>query len=212
MNQKEKLLQRLDELIKSGQEFLPNMEPTDLFDQWRYNCQNLLKQIYPGKYDENSSEYKILFTSYRFDTSRRLCALLKATKEDLEKGLIWNLEHEIKRVEINSLLDYSYDLFDENDNALDRCACVLSRIVLEKTLQILCEANNIPFAPKTKASVLNQKLREKNIYNLTQMKQIDYLLSIGNYASHPGDEWEKTKPEHRRKAVRDIEDIMKRLL
>ena len=213
MSQNENLLRRLDELIELGQKFVPNMQPTDLFDQWRYSCQNLLNQIYPGKYtNENSSQYKLLFTSYRIDTTRRLYALLKATKEDLEKGLIGNLEHKIKRVEMNSLLDYSYKLFDENDDALDRCACVLSRIVLEKTLQIFCEKNDIQFAPKTKASVLNQKLREKSIYNLTQMKEIDYLLSIGNYASHPGVEWEKTKPQQRRKAVRDIEDLFKRLV
>ena len=213
--EKDKIIQRLDELIAKGTELgsVSTQEEMNalLYIQWVFNCENLLKLIYLKDDDvikvltEKSSRLDMLGRT-KINTS-----ILKATKEDYEKGFLGNLELEIKRVEANSLLDYSYELLDENDDAMDRCACILARIVMEKTLQLLCIRNNIAFSPTTKASKLNQELRKNNIYSLSQMQQIDSLLGIGNAAAHISDEWENTTPEQRRKAVRDIEDLTKRL-
>ncbi len=208
--EKKRLLTRLEELIDEGQKL--NYNSGVSFEQWRFSSETILKRIYPDRFNENDYMYIHTFVEYTDSAQERLMGLLKSTRDSLEKGLIGNIEHEVKRVEINNLLDYSYELFDENNDALDRCACVLSRIVLERTLKILCEKNQIEFDSKTKVSTLNHKLRESGVYSVSEMKEVDYLLSIGNYASHSGDEWEKTKPQQRRKAVRGVEDFFKRFV
>lgn len=107
-------------------------------------------------------------------------------------------------------MDYSFKLLDENNDALDRCACVLARIVLEKTLQILCEKRKLDTTKK--ASELNKQLWQDGAYAQAQWRRIDSLLDIGNAAAHSSEDWNKYGKEERSKMVRDVEEIAKKVL
>lgn len=204
--EKDRILKRLDELIEMAKSLTDYLE----VDKWRFSCKNLIKLVYPD-FDFEQRDNHLLFITYSDSRYRQLLGLLYATRDDLEKGFLENREQQVKKVEINSLLDYAYELFNEKDDVLDRCACILGRIVLEKTLQLLCIKNDIEFT-KTKASILNQNLRDNEVYNVTQWEQINYLYRVGSAASHSSEDWNEIGPEQRRKAVRDIEDIMRRML
>jgi hypothetical protein len=155
-------------------------------------------------------EYEKLFMKYYEEGRVQLLGVLESTKEDLEKGLIGNIELEIRIAENKSLLDHSFNLLDEKDDVLDRCACVLARIVLEKTLQILCEKRGLDSTKS--ASELNQQLRQDGAYPQAEWRRIDSLLDIGNAAAHSSGDWKQYRKEARSKMVRDVEEIAKKVL
>jgi hypothetical protein len=205
--EKNKLLARLNELIIVGKGLSANSGIS--FEQWRYNCRNILGIIYPNKFNVRDQEYEKLFVGYLDSGYEQLLALLLSTKDDLEKGLIGNIELEIRIAENKSLLDYSFKLLDENDDALDRCACVLARIVLENALQILCEKRKLDSTKK--ASELNQQLWKNEAYSQAEWRRIDGLLDTGNAAAHSSDKWSKIGKNERTKMVRDVEEIAKKV-
>ncbi|MHA1268093.1 MAG: hypothetical protein ACTSRS_22950 [Candidatus Helarchaeota archaeon] len=215
MSIRDKIFARLDELIEIGDEMskLQSKEQIDIsiYDRWTLNYENLLRLIFIGRFDDIMKEIeRKRHGLYRLGIAQYVTSLLKATKDDLERGLIGNLEHEIRKVEIKSLLDYSFELLEEKDDALDRCACILARIVLEKTLQLLCDKNNLDSTKK--ANMLNQDLWKKGIYVQSQWRYVDSLLDVGNTAAHPDDDWDKIGYERRRKMVRDVEEFTKEFL
>lgn len=213
--EKDRILSRLEELIEQGKKLGSDLKPENLFLLWRYNCQILLQKIYPDRFKTptdlyGNTEYSMLFVHSAYPNVMELLNLLISVKENLELGLIGDLEYEVRRDETKSLLDYCSELFDEKDEVLDRCACILARIVLEKMLKILCDGNNVD--PNQKAQKLNQDLMKAGVYNKTIMHQITGLLNVGNAAAHDSEEWAKIGAEQRRKAVRDIEELTRTLL
>lgn len=206
--EKKDYLKRLEELIDEGN--LVKSTGKKL-KKWQFNCETVLRSLQPDLFKPaHKARHQFIFVENYPASIEQLLELLESTKESLEKGLLGNLEYEIRKIEAKSLLDYAYPLLDENNDALDRCACVLSRITLEKTLQLLCEKHGV--VSSKKANDLNQELRKEGIYSETQRKQITYLLDVGNKAAHPGSEWDAITAQQRRKAVRDIEDLAKTLI
>ena len=211
-----KLLNRLNELIKQGTDLgsASSHEQIDetLYDRWTLNYENLLALIYSGVrlVEVKTSIRRKHNSSNRLGIVRYVTSRLEATKDDLEKGIIGEMEFEIKKVEINSLLDYSFQLLDENDDAIDRCACVLARIVLEKSLRILCGKNKLDSSQK--ADKLNQQLRDKEIYSKSKWRLVQSLLDVGNAAAHSNLDWDKIGKNERQRMVENIQTFVRESL
>lgn len=216
MSLKEKLLARLDALITTGTE-LSNQskfrEDESLYSKWTINYENILQKIYNKERAAQilkEIENKAAWSEYAWEDAQYITKVLEATRDDLEKGIIGNIEREIKKVEVNNLLDYSFKLLDEKDDAIDRCACVLARIVLEKTVQLLCVQYNLDSTKK--ASVLNQQLWKNGVYTQSMWHHVDGLLAIGNAAAHSSDEWEKYGKNERNRMITNVETFVKESL
>jgi hypothetical protein len=148
-----------------------------------------------------------MFVRYSDSVYRQLVGLLIATKTDLESGILGNLEHRVRKVEIDSLLDYSFQLLDEKDDTLDRYACVLARVVLEKSLQLLCDKHSLDSSQK--ADIMNQQLWDKAVYPKPTWRAVKSMFDVGNAAAHPDAGWEGIKENERRRMVSNVETFMK---
>lgn len=211
-------INRLDDLIDMGKKILSTGEKSEYKLEWINSSEQILWKIYTTYFNEAYFEQKWkqmrfdqeVIAGYYEDTSAELLALLKSTRENLEKNVLGNIEFEIKRTIFQNFLDYSFDFLDRGDDVLDRCACVLARIVLEDTLKTLAVKNSID--SDQSANQINQNLRSNGVYALATMQQITQSYSVGNKASHSDPEWDAISHNLREKMVRDVEELVKNLL
>ncbi|MHA1380571.1 MAG: hypothetical protein ACTSRG_19565 [Candidatus Helarchaeota archaeon] len=167
--------------------------------------------------EDNLSEFEMrLFktdfysvNTYRLYHLDEALQLYKEAHENLFNKIVkLHGRDKVRKQEINYLLIEGLKLFDENEDTLDRCACVLARIALERTLKILCDENLIP--SNQQASRLNEALWNADVYAKGIWREISYLLDIGNAAAHSRSDWEKYSLEEKKKMVRDVENFINR--
>jgi hypothetical protein len=108
-------------------------------------------------------------------------AILRAAKEDIERGLLNEWTILISAEVFDDLLEQAEHLLD---NGYKDPAASLIGAVLEKKLRLMCEESDIPVSDKDNIGSLNQKLFQNNTFSKPQMRQVAHWQSIRDSADH----------------------------
>lgn len=72
-------------------------------------------------------------------------------------------------------------------NGFHRAAGTLAGVALEKHLKTLCDINGVSYKPKDTIEPLAQALYKADMFDIIELKKVQYLASIRNKCSHPND-------------------------
>jgi len=194
---KEKLLKRIEELLKKAEEVKRTGKLSrygnyyivneDTFLEWSTNVENLIILI-AGKdsiYYENfisnvKARHPYVIERYPSDVDNGI-AILRALKEDLEKGFLVTIRDLVIAEVFSDFLDMAQHLLDNN---YKDAAALLIGAVLEDGLRKIAEKNNIPVKISDDIGALNSKLADKRIYNRLIQRQIQAWKAIRDSAAH----------------------------
>ncbi|ACK73947.1 conserved hypothetical protein (plasmid) [Gloeothece citriformis PCC 7424] len=218
-NLRNKYISRFEELITRGEQikedveiipkkyyrkpFSSSFEPsieipetTKINDQnfflWKHNCRSLLEQIIPP----NSVHRKILDDTNTYWSSESelndLMSILKALKEDFEKGYLDDLEIKIEAEMAADYMGQAEKLMTEGQTGqYDHVpAAVLAGAVLEKELRMLCSKQTPPISTvnskgdKLTLNPLIDELKKAGLFNELKAKQLRAWADIRNKAAH----------------------------
>lgn len=188
----EKIIQRLNNLIEKGEyaksQYIQSPEGIigaghieySIYNEWKNNCENIIIKT-SGK----ESHYYQNFIK-KTDQPWPECVtsgngILRALKDDLEKGLLLELSELVKAEIFTDFLEIADHLL-ENDYK-DPAASLIGA-TLENGLKDIATKNTILYNKKDGIDDLNKKLAAGSIYNALLSKQVDLWRTIRNSADH----------------------------
>ncbi len=185
----QKILAWLDELIVAGQQVLSTRtigQVSDFVDpgravQWGVNCLNLLRRVFgidSDHYVRFSAEYG---NFSRYTAAQRALGILKAAKDDYEKGMLFNARVLIEAEVFDDFLEQADHLLQQG---YYQPAVVVAGAVLEDGLRKLCDRNDIPLPDAPKLDTMNADLAKRGVYNKLVQKQVTALADLRNKAAH----------------------------
>ena len=207
------ILDRLDELIEMGErviqtkhefEVIPGVS-TDckLSYQWGTSCLSIFNKAF-GPDSTHYTKFNDVFnkiSDYGYVLSGM--GILKAAREDYEKGLLFDTRVLIEAEVFDDFLEQAEYLLD---SGYYQPAAVIAGSVLEDGLRKLCLRNdeiNLPANPKLDR--MNADLAKKGVYNKLKQKQITALADLRNKAAHGNwDEFGKSDVESMIKNIREF--------
>ncbi len=210
----DRILKRLDEMIKVGGKILETKQSSEMSaytyvnsqmaSQWITSVRNLLARVF----DPNSEYYRncLVRTNERedyFEFVDRIIGVLKSAKDDYENGHLFNVRSLIEAEVFDDFLEQAKHLL-QNDH--DGAAAVIAGGVLEDGMRKLCARNNIAIPAKPKLSSMNDELRKANVYSKITFRKIQGLADVRNYASHG--EWDKFNKNHVEDMIKDVRRFM----
>ncbi len=205
MSKIKNLIERCNEIIKSGEDFLElqefNIIPIKTISKINISIENIYNLCYPNGIPDHLRLGNFIRTLTNLGVNKtQLNAIglfshrlefFKGFKEDLEKGVVTRDLVKIVTLDIyNDMLDQAQNLRTFKTEPLNRAACVLARIVIEDTLKKLCYDNRINLS-STKASVANEELRKIRLITKEQWRLNQVWLDIGNKAAHSENQQEE---------------------
>jgi hypothetical protein len=194
MNPREaKIAERLKELIKEGEglrtqeisrqtrggviSFIPDVAS---LKEWVVKSNNILNTAF-GRDSIHFGHLVALGVPGSAREVERFTGVLRAALSDLEGGFLAHQEFLVAADIFDSVLEQAKELLDKG---YKDPAAMLGRIVLENALRRLAKRNSIQDADLSKAGVLNDMLKAKQIYNQVQWRSNQQLLDVGNSAAH----------------------------
>lgn len=120
-----------------------------------------------------------------FDKTHALAGIVRALREDVNKGYIHSVEELVHADLFTDFLEMADHLLDEG---YKDPAAVLGGGVLEEQLRQLCNGNSIsvvhPDGKAKKADQMNSDLAGKGIYQKGDQKSVTAWLDLRNKAAH----------------------------
>ncbi len=207
MNIDEKILNRIIDLIKFGNEILNTAELVTRSTgfrvvtpfqsrnplkpvqerkvnstkaiQWRTSCLHFLQRIF-GE-DFHVKNFDNATKSQTFNAVRQGIGVLNAAKDDYENGYLLNVRTLIEAEVFDDFLEQSEHLLSQG---YFTAAAVIAGSVLEDGLRKLCIKTGITLSAKPKLDAMNSELTKANVYNLLKQKQITAWADLRNKAAH----------------------------
>src|SRR5680860_1504805 len=130
-----------------------------------------------------------------------IVGILTGALDDLEGGFLRGQEHLIAGEILDSVLEEARLL---NGAGFKDPAAILARVVVEDELRRLSREADLP--DKTKATALNDALREKGQYPKPRWRMIQTWLDIGNAAAHG--QFDEYKGEDVDRMISDVERFL----
>jgi hypothetical protein len=194
MTTKEKLLDRIDELIKSGEEaitlahgYRPDKSPVAVvpgveYQQFKAGSLDFLTMVFgsEGEITKNFREPLKPFNQVVAQVQRGIGALI-AARRSIEAGFLDSLESFVSGDIFSDFLEMADHLAGESYISP---AASLSGAVLEDGLRRICKKNGIAFTTGDGLANLNDKLAKGAIYNKIVHSQVDVWRQIRNDADH----------------------------
>ena len=135
------------------------------------------------------------------DVSKAL-GILKASKDDYENGLLFNVRTLIAAEVFDDFLEQADYLLE---SGYYQPSAVIAGSVLEDGLRKLCAKSGIPLPDRPKMDTMNAELAKKGIFSSLQQKQVLALADIRNKAAHgKWDEFTKQDAENMIKLIREF--------
>lgn len=199
---KEKLLNKIDELIAKCKELLGfakkfenNMSISDdgtgvaNFRAFKTSTLSFLAHTIgrQEKYYTDFDYYVVRFNRYNLTVALEL---LQNIRTDVEQSWLQNIKGIVSAELFSDFLEMAEHLLEENYK--DPAAVIIGS-VLEENLRELCTRNGIPITttdPKTgkgkpnKAETMNVDLCKSGIYNILVQKSVTAWLDLRNNAAH----------------------------
>lgn len=182
------LLKRFDELIKRGKRLpilsLMKSSSEDLADlvAWETACLHVVDKTF----GEESVYYDKLSDAFGSGTAledNKNCgvAIMEGAKEEIEKGLLYKIEHLIAGDLFDSILEQAEYLLDRG---FKDATAILGRVVIEKSLKDIAKRDSVALPEKVKLSKLNEILWKEGTYVKNVWRITQGYIDIGNYAAH----------------------------
>ena len=161
------------------------MNPTSYVDlenfkKWKSNCNVLISLL-----KDLSEPWNEIFNGEKINTlsnAKSMLGGLKSISDTIAKGYLLRIEDLIFAEAFSNLIEQSEYLYGQN---YFLAAGVIARAVLEEKLRNLCIAQKIILQkPRPTLTDYNNELYKAKYYDKIELKNIDYLTSIGNNAAH----------------------------
>jgi len=188
----EKIKDRLNQLIKIGEEVLSTKHPPppnviagdyvndDPFYQWKAGSLSFLKSVFGDDSTHfQGFQHDCKYPSY--SNAFKGQSILKAAKEDIEGGYLKKLETLVSADIFTDFLEMAGHLAEQGYK--DPAASLIGA-VLEDGLRNIAKNNDITLKSKEDIGSLNQKLADAQIYNRLTQKRIQVWSDIRNNADH----------------------------
>jgi hypothetical protein len=194
--QQEKILERLQELVRRGDE-LRVQQGRDEYgkyvadkqsaERWLTNCLSVLRLLGEGaphtaRFSEAVARAQQWVTYLsNFDT---MLGIVKAAAEDVEAGFLGERDLLLTADAFQSFLEQADYLLEQG---YKDPAAMLAGAVLESTLRKMCEVRAIPTDRQDKIGTLNDKLgkhHQPRAYSSAYHKQITTWADLRNNADH----------------------------
>ena len=182
----DKVLQRLDNLIETGEKVLSTVRDHDFVDtvlaqQWSTSSLAILKAVFT----DNSVHYREFEErckySHQLFHAKRGLAILRAAREDIAGGYLQKVENLVSAEIFSDFLEMAEHLLD---NGYKDPAASLIGAILEDGLRRICGNNNITVKSDDNISSLNKRLADNNVYNRLQQREIEVWNKLRDYADH----------------------------
>jgi hypothetical protein len=150
------------------------------FLEWKSNVEHLIILIV----GENSVDHQNFINTVKQPEPYFIVngmGVLKALKEDLQKGFLTNIRNLIVAEVFTDFLDMAEHLLE---NGYKDAAASLIGAVLEDGLRKIAEKYNVTFKKDDDINSLNTKLADKGIYNRLNQQQIQAWKRIRDAAAH----------------------------
>jgi hypothetical protein len=176
------------------------------FNEWRINCISLLAQVIP-----RNSPHRDRVEQFNQGSADKYglemgISILKAIKEDYEKGFLGDLSLQIEAEIAGDYMGQAEKLLAEHVPA-----AVLAGAVLEKALKTLCEKQTPPIStaksdgkPLTLDPLIDA-LKKVGVFNELKAKELRAWAAIRNAAAHGDfDKFHRPDVERMLKGVADF--------
>jgi hypothetical protein len=193
MRIEEKIITRLDELLRMGEQVLASRRDpgprvggdarvdAPLAHQWATSVQNLLSRVF-GPQSEHYKNFTAKVDKHlTYSPAARAQGVLKAAKDDYLNGQLFDLRTLVEAEVFDDLLEQASHLLDLGYYGP---AAVVAGCVLEDGLRKLCDRMSIELPPKPKLDWMNSELAKANAYNKLVQKRITMLADVRNKAAH----------------------------
>ena len=164
-------------------EFLPEKEDEfkQCYDSEGYNKKQGMMDYFQLRRSQFSADKNEIIGEFldQFEIQRSILTSIPYVAKIKEM----NLREIISADFINREIEEAEFLFKNHP----RAAGALAGVALERHLIVLCEKYQIDYHPKDTIEPLVQKLYKNGKFELSQMKNIQYLASIRNKCDHPED-------------------------
>jgi hypothetical protein len=188
----EKFLERIKQLLEKAEKVKATHKPNppgvigfptldeDAFFEWKSNVENLIiltsgrDSVYYQNFINNVKN------GYRSEVDIGI-GILRALKEDLEKGCLTSVRDLVIAEVFTDFLDMAEHLLEKGYK--DPAASLIGA-VLEDGLRRIAEKHNVTVKHDDDISSLNTRLANKEIYNRLIQKQIQVWKDIRNSADH----------------------------
>jgi len=206
-----KILERLTELVLTGEEVIKTERRTDsgfhlvnseLSVQWRVNSLNIIGRVF----GENSQHFKMLekFSDHSSTSQvKNAVAVVRAAKDDYENGYLFDTKALIEAEVFDEFLEQAEELFEKG---YYQAAAVITGCVLEDGLRKLCDRDSITLPAKATIEPMNVELAKAGIYNKLIQKKITALADLRNKAAHG--EWSEFSERDVEEMIRDVRRFM----
>ena len=201
----EKISNRLNELIASGEELLKDASSPDhgARTQWGISSVSILKQVF----SEQSPHYEVFHILFKrgLDSSsiKRCIGILRAAKDDYDNGYIFDTKVLIEAEVFDEFLEQAEELFGKG---YYQPAAVVTGCVLEDGLRKLCLRNNVALQQNPTIDPMNAELAKVGIYNKLTQKKITTLADLRNKAAHG--QWDQFNEKDVEEMIRDVRRFM----
>jgi hypothetical protein len=191
--QREKILDRLRELVRRGDELRAQQMTGEYgeyvadkqgVERWLTNCLSVLRLLGEGaphtaRFSEAVARAQqwVTFLS-NFDT---MLGIVKAAAEDVEGGFLGERDLLVTADAFESLLEQAEHLLS---NGYKDAAAVLVGAVLESSLRKLCDKRGVAYTSKETMEPLNVKLAKDGAYQRLTHKMITTWGELRNNAAH----------------------------
>jgi hypothetical protein len=150
------------------------------FSKWKTDCNVLINML-----GDLSSPWDEIFKGDKNNLLVNAVSMnggLKSIMNSLEKGYLIKIEDLVFAEAFSNLIEQSEYLYNQN---YFLAAGVIARAVLEEKLRNICKSQNITFSkPLPTLSDFNNELYKVRFYDKIELKNIDFLISVGNSAAH----------------------------
>lgn len=157
----EKIINRLEELIKKGEDVLKTGYSrssanvvyfgdagvdSGLSNEWGISSLNILSKAF-GKESDHYSKFNALFSQFNdFSPVKRGIGILRAAKDDYENGYLFDTRTLIEAEIFSDIIEQAEELLKKDHY---QASAVIAGCVLEDGLRKLCDKNSVTF-PKNR--------------------------------------------------------------
>lgn len=232
MKIEQKILSRILELIKLGDEILMSAKSTTSSHgggvafvtrnykspkitekkkieeiksiQWKTSCEHLLQTVFGNTHHYNNyCDFTNRAKYLTYENVARGIGVLNAAKDDYENGYLFDTRILIEAEVFDDFLEQAEELFKKDYYAP---AAVIAGCVLEDGLRKLCDRKSITLSAKATIDPMNVELAKAGIYNKLIQKKITALADLRNKAAHG--EWTEFAEKDVEDMIRDVRRFM----
>lgn len=172
-----------DERTTRGHYIIMGRELQDVV-HWRASCINLIRSTvgtenffyssFPADYENHSSRNIETYIHAGL-------GILTSLSDEINAGLITDLKSIVAADLLISIQEQTDALLQAN---YKDAAAVYCRIMLESFLKKICDKNEIPHTNRSTINPLAESLRNEEVINIVEWRQILSWADIGNNAAH----------------------------